>query len=189
MKLSGLVLCLTMLLPVAAWAGNFKYDYAEINYQHISPRTGDSSKGPAIDLSYTVPELGIQLLGSYGKLDTSTTAGGVNEHDYQIGIRGENAFGDNTDFYTDILYLNQRSTLGANTNTDNGYRLELGLRHRVNNRIEVDASLARDYLTNSRNQAAVGMIFNATDHLAVGLSYARDNLHDNTTMLRLRGYF
>ena len=185
MKLSGLLLGLTLLVPVAAWAGNFKYDYAEINYQRVSPQSGDTSKGPALNLSYSVPELGIQLLGGYAKLD----AGSISDRDYQLGIRGENSFGDNTDFYTDILYLDQRSTAGTNTSTDNGYRLELGLRHRVNKRFEVDASLARDYLTRSLNQVAVGVIFNATDRFAVGLSYARDNLYDNTTMLRLRAYF
>lgn len=189
MKFSRLLLGLSLLIPAMCWAGNFKYDYAEVNYRHVSSQNGDTSKGPMVNISYSVPELGIQLLAAYGTLDTSTAAGNINEHDYNLGIRGENSFGADTDFYTDILYLNNRTKTGTSISTDNGYRLELGIRHRVNNLIELDSNLARDYLSRSLNRAEVGIRFNVSDHFAVGVSYARDNLYDNTTMLHLRGYF
>ncbi|MGH8399846.1 MAG: hypothetical protein ACRESU_01985 [Gammaproteobacteria bacterium] len=189
MKLSGLLLACFSLIPVAAWAGNFNYDYAELDYLHTKPQLGVSGKGPSAQLSYTISSMDVQLLTGYAQIDTPSTPADIDYHNYWVGIRGENSFGDSTDFYTDILYLNNRVTTQNSANTDDGYRLLLGMRHQVTDRIELDGSIGRDYLTQSDNQVALGLVFDVMKHLAVGLSYAHDNLHNNTATLRLRVYY
>lgn len=189
MKLSALLLAPLLLIPVAAWAGDFSYDYAELDYQHFSPQQGESSKGPSLQFSYTISDPDIQVLAGYARMDTPATPTDITSHGYWIGIRGENSFSEDTDYYTDLLYLNNRTTFQRTARTDDGYRLLLGVRHRATARIEFDASLAHDYLTRNANEAAIGLIFNATSYLAFGLSYAHDTLHANTTTLRLRVCF
>lgn len=189
MKLSALLSACLLLVPVVTWAGNFNYDYAQLDYQHIDPQLGGTSKGPDLQLSYTIPDMGVQLLAGYARLDTSATPADISKHNYWIGLRGENGFGDSTDFYTDILYLNNRASFQGSVSTENGYRLLVGMRHKVTTRIEFDGNLAHDYLDQSSNEAAIGLIFNAMRHLAVGLSYAHDSLHNNTATLSLRFYY
>lgn len=189
MKQSGLLLVCLSLIPVAAWAGNFSYDYAELDYLHTKPQLGMNSKGPSAQLSYTISSMDVQLLAGYAQIDAASTPADIDHHNYWVGIRGENSFGGSTDFYTDILYLNNRTTSQNSVNTDNGYRLLLGMRHKIMGRLELDGSLAHDYLAQSDNQAAVGLEFDVTRYLAVGLSYAHDNLRNNTATLRLRVYY
>ncbi|HET7395797.1 MAG TPA: hypothetical protein VFK12_05120 [Gammaproteobacteria bacterium] len=189
MKLTALSLACLLLLPLTAWAGNFNYDYAELYFQHSTPQVGESSKGPTLDLSYTMTSMGVQLLAGYASLDTPATPTEINNHNYWLGLRGENSFGDSTDFYTDILYLNDQTNAHGNTSTTDGYRLVLGLRQQIIPQLEFDGSLAHDYLAQSNNEAAIGLLFNATSYLAVGISYAHDSLHNNTSMLRLRVYY
>ena len=189
MKLSALLLGPLLLIPVAAWAGNFDYDYVELDYQHISPQQGEATKGPDLQFSYTISDRDVQLLAGYARLDTPATPTDITNHDYWIGIRGENSFSEDTDYYTDLLYLNNRTDFRGAVSTDVGYRLLLGVRHRATARIELDASLAHDYLTRNANEASIGLLFNATSYLAVGLSYAHDTLYANTTTLRLRASF
>ncbi|HEX5339349.1 MAG TPA: hypothetical protein VFX47_00530 [Gammaproteobacteria bacterium] len=189
MKLSGLLLASLLLTPATVFANNFNYDYAELYLQHTTPQVGESSKGPALDLSYTMTSMGAQLLAGYARLDTPATPADINNHNYWLGLRGENSFGSSTDFYTDILYLNNRATFHGSSSTENGYRLLLGLRQRITARFEFDGSLAHDYLDQSNNEAAIGLLFNATSYLAVGLSYAHDSLRNNTLTLRLRVYY
>lgn len=189
MKLSGLLLASLLLTPATVFANNFNYDYLELDYLHISPQTGDSGKGPQALVSWTVPELGVQLLAGYARLDTPGTPSDIVNKNTLFGIRGETDFSNDTSFYTDILYLNDESNPFGLTISNTGYRLLLGMRHRIASRFELNASVAHDYLSQSNNEAAIGLLFNATSYLAVGLSYAHDSLRNNTLTLRLRVYY
>ncbi|MGH8371616.1 MAG: hypothetical protein ACRETO_02635 [Gammaproteobacteria bacterium] len=189
MKLPALLSVCLLLIPAIAWAGNFNYDYAELDYQHTDPQVGEATKGPALQFSYTILDKDVQLLVGYARLDTPATPADINNHNYWIGLRGENAFGDSTDFYTDILYLNDRATSQAPASTANGYRLLLGMRHEFTSRLEFNGSLAHDYLDQSNNEVAIGLVFNVTHYLAAGLSYAHDSLRNNTVTLRVRAYY
>lgn len=189
MKLSAVLFACLALAPVAASAANFDYQYAELSYQRTAAHVGDGAKGPAVQFAYAFSGMDLQLLAGVARLDTPASPADINNHNYWVGFRGEDSFGNDTDFYTDILYLNNRTAIQSRSSTDNGYKLTLGVRHRMASRFEFDASASHYYLTQGINEAAVGIVFNATRRFALGLSYAHDSQLDNTTTLRFRVYY
>lgn len=189
MRIRTCLLICALLLPAAAWAADpFAYQYVELGYQHQAPQNGASIKGPRVDIAYTVfPAL--QLLGGYARLDAATPISSTTYDDYFVGIRGESSYTDSTDFYTDIMYLNNhRNYLGAGS-TDNGYRLALGMRHLLTPWLEFDGSIGHNWLDQAANDATVGLVINATGRFAVGVNYSHSSVTRNTAGLLLRAYF
>lgn len=189
MKISACLLACALLVPVAAVAADpFPYQYVELSYQHQAAQDGASVKGPGVDIAYTVfPAL--QLLGGYARLDAATPVSSTTYNDYFAGIRGESSYSDTTDFYTDILYLNNRRSYLGNHSTDNGYRLALGMRHLFTPWLEFDGSLGHNWLNQASNDATVGLVINATGEFAVGVNYSHNSVTSNTAGLLLRVYF
>lgn len=190
MKTSALLLiALSVSAPAMAEAPNFSYDYLDIGHVSQSPDSGQDSKGPYADISYSVFD-SVQVRASYARLDyDATAAGSPTAKDYTLGFTGESPVSDRTDVYTDILYMNDRSTTQGVSTTQDGYRLAIGLRHRAMQRLELDGHLAHNFLNTPSNEAGVGLLFDATSWLALGVSFAHDNQYVNTTTLRLRLYF
>jgi hypothetical protein len=181
------------LLPAAARASGFSYDYLDLGHEHIKVQTnsngfsGDGS-GSFADFSYTVFD-GIQFRGRYDSLKFASPAD-YTAKDYSVGVTGESQVSDTTDVYTDILYFNNHySSSRPIPLTDNGYRLALGLRHKAWDRLELDGYIGHNYLTLASNEAGAGFMFNATSWLAVGGSYSHDSNYNNTVSLKLRLYF
>ncbi|MGB9430300.1 MAG: hypothetical protein WCC11_10595 [Gammaproteobacteria bacterium] len=185
MKIPVCLLGCVLLCPVLALAADpFNYNYLELGYQNQSPQNGSTIKGPDLALSYTVYSQ-LQVVGGYAHLTQPLVTG----NNYYFGIRGENTFGTATDFYTDILYLNQHISSQGAGSTDNGYRLALGLRHLFSRWVEFDGSVGHNWLNQSSNDATVGLLFNATSWLAAGVSYSHSSATNNTTSLRVRFYY
>jgi hypothetical protein len=186
-RISILLCCCVLAYPLAAMAdSSFNYNYAELSYQQQTVPGGATLKGPALDFSWTVYNE-LQIVGGYGRFTAS--APDVSNDDYSIGIRGDTSFSEQTDFTTDILYLYHRdSTLGS-TNTDNGYRLALGFRHLFNQWMELDGSAGHNWLNQSANDVGLGLLFNASSHLAAGLSYSHNSVTGNTAGVSVRLYF
>lgn len=189
MKLSAVLIAGLALAPAAVAAANFDYQYAELGYQRTATHIGDGARGPVVQFAYSFSGMDLQLLAGVARLDTPASPADINNHNYWVGFRGEDSFGNDTDFYTDLLYLNNRTTIQSNSSTDNGYQLTLGVRHRLAARVEFDASASHYYLSQGINEASVGLVFNATRHFALGISYAHNSLLDNTTTLRFRVYY
>ncbi len=189
MKISATLLGCTLLCPALALAASpFNYDYVEINYQHDSLGDGSTANGPGLAVAYTVWSE-IQLVGGYARLNTSAPVSDITNDDYYAGIRGESNFTDSTDFYTDIFFLDNHSSYQNTNSTDSGYRLALGMRHLFSRWVELDISAGHNYLNQSSNDGTVGLLFNATRWLAVGVSYSHNSIINNTGSLRVRAYF
>jgi len=178
-----------LLFPVMVLAADpFNYDYADLGHLHQSLADGATATGPDMEVSYTIWNQ-LQVVGGYARLDTSAPLSDIINDNYYAGIRGESNFTDSTDFYTDILYLNNRASYQGMNSNDNGYRLALGLRHLFNRWIEFDGSVGHNSLNRSSNDATVGLLFNATSWLAVGVNYSHNGVTNNTSSLHLRIYF
>ena len=189
MKTPALLLLATFVsTPAMATAPNFNYDYLDIGHISQSPDSGQSSKGPCADFSYSIFD-SVQARASYTKLDYDSTAGSPTAKDYTLGLTGESPVSDNTDVYTDVLYMNDRITASGVSTTQDGYRLAVGLRHRAMQRLELDGYLAHNFLNTPTNEVGVGLLFDATSWLSFGLAYAHDNVYTSTTTLRVRLYF
>lgn len=169
-------------------APNFDYDYLDLGHVNLAPDSGQSGKGPYADLSYSIFD-SVQARVSYAHLDYDSTPNSSTAKDYTLGLTGESAVSETTDVYTDLLYLNQRTTVKGLSTTDDGYRLAIGLRHRALQRLEVDGYVAHNFLDSGSNEVGVGLLFNATSWLSFGASYAHDSHYTNTTTLRVRLYF
>lgn len=189
MKISLCLLACALLCPAVALATSpFTYDYAELSYQHQTPQDGASAKGPGVDIAYTVfPAL--QVLGGYARLNAATPISSTIYDDYFAGIRGESNYDDVTDFYTDILYLNNHSRYLGAGRTDNGYRVALGMRHLITPWLEFDGSIGHNWLDQSSNDATIGLLVNATGQFAVGANYSHSSVTNNTVGLLFRLYF
>lgn len=189
MKPSALFL-LALLAPAAAFADapNFKYDYLEAGHLNVSPQNDQNGKGNYVDLSYSIFD-GVQVTGSYARLDYDSTPGKPTAKDYTFGFAGESRLTDDTDAYTDVLYVNDQVDNRGVSTTENGYRLEIGLRRALTSWAELDGFLAHDYLNTSDNEIGLGVMFDPVPWFALGLSYAHNNAYTNTTTLRLRLYF
>lgn len=189
MKFSaGLLGCILLCPTVALAADPFNYNYVEINYSHQSLNNDSTANGPGIEAAYTVwSEL--QLIGGYAHLSTSAIPSDITNNNYYAGIRGESNFNNSTDFYTDILYLNNRISYQSTNSTDTGYRLALGMRHLFSSWVEFDASFGHNYVNQSSNDGTVGLLFNVNSWLALGVSYTHNSVTNNTSSLRVRAYF
>lgn len=189
MKPSTLVL-LVALAPAAALADNpnMKYDYLEAGRLNVSPQTDQNGTGPYVDLSYSIFD-GVQITGSYARLSYDSSPGKPTAKDYSFGFSGESPLDEDTDVYTDVLYLNDQTDTGGVHATDNGYRLEIGVRRALKPWVELDGFLAHDYVNTPDNEVGLGVMFNPLPWCAVGVSYAHNNAYINTTTLRLRLYF
>lgn len=187
MRTSALLCCCALLCPLTALgAGSFNYNYAELGYQRQAATGGPTLNGPALDFSWTVYNE-LQLTGSYDRLTVSSPD--ISNSNYSIGIRGDSSFSAQTDFTTDILYVNNRATISGSNSTDTGYRLAFGFRHLFNQRVELDGGIGHNWLNQSSNDVSVGLLFNATSWLAAGLGYSHNGVTGNTATARLRFYF
>lgn len=189
MKISLCLLTCALLCPALALAADpFPYQYVELSYQHQAPQNGASIKGPGVDIAYTVlPTL--QVRGGYARLNAATPLSSTTYDDYFVGIRGESNYDETTDFYTDILYLNDRRRYLGASHTDNGYRVALGMRHLLTPWLEFDGSLGHNWLDRASNDVTVGLLVNATGRFAVGVNYSHSSVTGNTAGLLLRAYF
>lgn len=187
MRISALLCCWMLWCPLSALAaGNFNYNYAELGYQRQAAPAGPTFNGPALDFSWTVYNE-LQVTGSYDRLTVSSPD--ISYGNYSIGIRGDSSFSEQTDFTTDILYLDNRATVSGSSSTDNGYRLAFGFRHLFNRWVELDGGIGHNWLNQSSNDASLGLLFNATSWLAAGLGYSHNGVTGNTASARLRWYF
>jgi hypothetical protein len=179
------LLCLLVPLPAFASTPNFGYDYLDVGHVTVTPQDGGNGSSVFADFSYSFMDA-VQLVGGYQK---PSYPAGVSSKDYDLGIAAEDGIDDRTDVYTDILYLNQRDQTLKSSSTQDGYRLEIGIRRRAWQRVELDGWLAHNYLNAPSNEAGVGLLVDATSWLSVGLSYSHDSQFTNITSLKLRFYF
>lgn len=189
MKISAALLGCVLLCPVMALAADpFNYDYVEVNYQHNSPDNGSTANGPGLAVAYTIWSE-IQLVGGYARLNASAPVSDITYDNSYAGIRGESNFNASTDFYTDVLYLNNRTDYQSTHTTNTGYRLAVGMRHLYSRWIELDITAGHNSVSQSSNDGTVGLLVNATSWLAVGVSYSHNSVTNNTSSLRVRAYF
>lgn len=198
----ALLACLLAPLPAFADTHVFDYDYLEAGHARYQADGGPSGSGTYADLSYSFLD-DVQLRASYGSLSFPQA---VSYKDYTVGISGESALNVQTDIYTDLLYLNDRYSRLRRNVTDDGYRVEVGIRHHPYGLdwMEVDGWLAHDWLSAttdlahdpqqaflppSSSEIGASVLFQPIHWLSFGLGYAHAFNAGNTTTLKLRFYF
>ncbi|HSN17634.1 MAG TPA: hypothetical protein VLV87_05440 [Gammaproteobacteria bacterium] len=203
MRTIALLSCLLLApLPALADTHLFDYDYLDVGHTRYQADGGPTGSGSYADLSYSFLD-DVQFRLGYSSLSFPEA---VRYKDYSIGIAGESALGDQTDVYTDLLYINDRYDRLGQYVTDDGYRVEVGVRHHPYQTkwVEVDGWLAHNWLSadfsptagpqqaflpQSATEVGAGILFQPIRWLSFGFSYAHAFNSGNTTNLRVRFYF
>lgn len=139
--LSG-ALALGALTNTAKADTNFSYNYAEVGYSFIND--ADIDQAVKFSASYDI-NYNVNLLGSYFMSTSSDSprADDVDINAYALGIGYHADISDSTDVLAEIGLFNSDADVrvgNVTVNSDNsGYTLSAGLRHRLQEKIEVQA--------------------------------------------------
>lgn len=130
-------------------ANNFKYNYAQIGYTFINDFKID--QGVKVSGSYDVG-YNVNILGSYFLSTSSESNTDIDLNVYTLGLGYHADMSDATDVIAEIGLFNTSADAKVNnitiTNDDSGYTLSAGVRHKLQEKIEV---LARFDHRNSDN--------------------------------------
>lgn len=185
------------LAPLALQAEPLDYDYI-----YLSDHDADSGAvddGEAFGGFWTFAET-LHVFGSY---DDTGAYGGAGENpawDYdtralRVGVGGHYRIGERTMIAPAIAVLRAEMDVMAPAWTaprefsDTGYGLQLDLRHALTNRFELAAGARyTDVLDNDSSELVGGIVFHATDWLALGALY-HDREGEGATEMTVRWYF
>jgi opacity protein-like surface antigen len=146
MSLRSALLLACLGLPLPALADDvappstdvFSYSTLTVDHQHEhSDFFGDSSQGNGLKLSYDFS--GVYLFGQWDKLDFDTLPG---NHTVQgIGVGAHQAYSNNTSFYIDLSYLQDKLSSSLGAGSDDYWRVNYGMRSQVTEMLEFDAAI------------------------------------------------
>ena len=154
MSLRNLVLMACLGLPLPALADDapvpstdiFSYSTLTLDHQHEhSDYFGNSSQGNGLALSYDFS--GVYVFGQWNKLDFDqwnklVSGASPGSHTVQgIGVGAHQAYSNNTSFYIDLSYLQDKLSSNLGAGSDDYWRVDYGLRSQVTEMIELDAAI------------------------------------------------
>ena len=184
-------LALTGLMASTAHANNFNYNYAQLGYSFFNDFEID--QGVTFSGSYDVT-YNVNILGSYfiSTSSDSDRADDIDLDNYTLGVGYHTDISDKTDVLGEIGLFNTNvdAKIGNVTvNTDNsGYNLSAGVRHKLQEKIEVNA---RADHRNSDNVTDTSFTFGGRyyfkPNISAGLDFntgADDSSESITTSLR-----
>lgn len=145
MKLLPLITISTLAIAgmmTNAHANNFNYNYAQVGYSAINDFDVDG--GVIVAGSYDVQE-NVNIFGDFfvSTSSDSDVADDIDVDIYTLGIGYHTPISDKTDILADIALFNTNAeaTTGAFSveRDDSGYKLGLGARHKLSEKVEVNA--------------------------------------------------
>ena len=146
MSLRSVLLLACLGLPLPALADDVAppstdiFSYSTLTVDHLHEHSdffGDSSQGNGLALSYDFS--GVYLFGQWNKLDFDTLPG---SHTVQgIGVGAHQAYSNNTSFYIDLSYLQDKLNYNLGAGSDDYWRVSYGMRSQVTEMLEFDAAI------------------------------------------------
>lgn len=179
------------ILTTTAHANNFNYNYAQIGYSAVNDFDVDG--GITVSGSYDVQE-NVNLFGEFfvSTSSDSDIADDIDVDIYTFGVGYHTPISDKTDILVDIglFNTNAEATTGSISieRDDSGYELGLGARHKLTEKVEVNA---RGEHKNSDNLTDTTYTLGARYHfnpaISAGIDFntgADDGSETITTSLR-----
>jgi hypothetical protein len=173
MKLGKIVLGSLMLAatPLAAMADDMSYSYVDLAYVET-----DIDNAPTAD--------GFALRGSVGFAEnwlafaeySDQSVQGIDITQYAVGLGGHYGLTDNLDLVGRLGYVKAEIDAGGGLNADDdGYLLDLGLRGRVGDAVELEGGARYTDFSDGGDDTAlfVGGRFHFNKTWAVGAEYQR----------------
>ena len=153
-----------------AQAADFNYNYVEGAYEHYDLDGTDADAGKLLGSYEITPNLNI--IGEYaaGNIDNPTDGSDLDFQDAAIGIEYHTPIASNTDVTTNIKYVNQNIDAG---NDDDGYSAGVGVRHMLNDKVELDANIDYIDIDNSDDTSLkVGARYHINKSISAGVGYS-----------------
>ena len=188
MKVSLFALALAAALPLSAHADDLKYNFIEADYASTHAFStnldGYKVKGSAA--------FGDDFYGTADYSRVSKNGGHLEEGSLGIGYR--HAISDKANWESELSYVNDKVSGGGFSFSDNGYRIQTGLRGMLAPRFEASVNVNYSDVSNFGNGlgAGVGGMFHINDTWGItgGYDYSkRDSTNLNTWTLGVRASF
>ena len=135
------VLAAAASLP--AMAENFSYNYIQVGYAtgHLkSSGIKIDASGIGFSASTAINET-IYLTGGFANQELSRGSATGDVDSYNVGIGARTSLDENTDLTTALSYVSSKTTVPGVSETATGYGLDFGLRHKVNDAVELMAGV------------------------------------------------
>jgi len=193
MKKIFAAICLGLFITGASAQGQSALSYSNISagYQsgsiNLSGVTLDTS-GYGIAVSAAVSD-SLFLLGSLSDGTAKISGVSVDQNTFSFGLGGHTPLSKQTDFVGSISYINSKASIYGYSSTVTGLGFDLGLRHALSEKIELNGGVGLSILGSDRVQTSsvgIGVRYKIADKLSLGVGYIGTN-SDNVTSQGVTG--
>jgi len=146
LRVLGLLACLTLPLPALADDASSQtpatdiFSYSALTVDHLRQHSnyfGDSSQGNGLAAAYDFGDT--YVFGQWNKLDFDANTG---SHTLEgIGVGAHQAYSSTVSFFIDLAFLHDQLSAEFNDRSDNYWRIDYGLRSKLNSLLELDAAM------------------------------------------------
>ena len=161
----------TLALGVgAAHAADFNYNYVEGSLQDIDIN-GTDSEAATLSGSFDVAP-NINIVAGYSAEQISTPAGfsDIDVDTFKLGLGYHAPVGDNTDLTASVTAISKDMDVVGD---DTGYGVGVGLRHQINDAIELGARVEYvDIYDADDTTLEINSRFRVADGVSLGLAYS-----------------
>lgn len=178
MKKFLLTICLGGLVATGAQAqqSSFNYNYIQAGYgggtMTVGGATLDTS-GFGLGASVALGDSGF-VTASYGDGRLKVGALTVNQSDYAIGVGGHASLGKQTDFVGGVSYVGGKISVLGYWETATGLGFDVGLRHAVTDKLEVNGGLSLAIMGSDHVQTTslgVGARYKVAEKVSLGVGF------------------
>ncbi len=184
----------SIALPSSAMAREINYDYIQGTYRSFtdsSPGTDVNADGFAINGSFGATS-NLAIVAGYGTRDYDRHLGlDVNFTELNLGLTSHSSITPETDIFGSFSVLKVEGEIddGSTTTSDSdtGNTISVGLRHMINNTVELNASLTRENIFDDTIIInSFGARLYASEIFSVGVGYFTGNDDVDAILLNVR---
>ena len=158
---------LLMVFAVSASAEDFDYSFAQANYSQIDIDGAGDGDLLGLDLSFAISD-SFHLVGGFGTGDVDTPLGDIDVTAWHAGLGFNTELSQTIDLVARLSYVYDELELAGVSVDDSGIGLGLGLRFAVSDRVQANAGIDYDDVSEETG-ISLDFQFSLTDSFAVGL--------------------
>lgn len=163
------------LVPLTSAAQGLDYTYVEASYLNTKIDVGPKISGDGLGLSGSVAVRDrVFVLADYARANFDR---GIDSTGYDIGAGYRWPLQPRLDAYGEVAWVHSRVDTDFGGAHDNGYDVDVGLRSRVGDKLELEGAIDYVDLSGSETSLLLRGRYFLTSTVAVGLGY--DVNHDN----------
>jgi opacity protein-like surface antigen len=169
---------------------SFDYSYFEVGYTSGSIKVGSAkfdTSGYGIGLSAAItPDL--FLTADFANLDTEVGLNEIDTRGFSLGLGGHSSIGPKTDLIGGFSIGRIRASLGSARQDSTNLGIDVGLRHALTEKLELNGGLGLSHLTRDKVQtlgASIGVRYKLAQRISFGVDYSYSSSDDGSGQLLL----